>query len=308
MTAVLIALLLVVGVAAALGLWVSRRAHALPPNAPRRFVAEKQRQPGKQVLACLGDSITHGRASFSWVDLLAERVGPRGAQVINAGLTSDLAYSARQRLPEVIACEPDAVVVLVGTHDVLATTSLEREARYRKTKQLPPVQLTREWYREHLNGIVTDLRQRTRARIALCSLPMLGEKLDSPINQRVREYNEVVREVAREHVLMYLPVHEDLTRFLEKERGAAGRDLGDSGWPLVKTLLQHYLLRMDWNRVADANGYFLCTDGIHLNRRAGERIADLVQAFLLAQGLLEDPVEAAQPPASGERREEPTRG
>jgi lysophospholipase L1-like esterase len=308
MTAVLIALLLVVGTAAALGFWVSRRANALPSNSPRRFVDEKQRQPGKHVLACLGDSITHGGASFCWADLLAERVGPRGTQVINAGVNSDLAYNARQRLPEVIACEPDAVVVLVGTNDVLATTSLEREARYRKEKQLPPVQLTREWYREHLNGIVTDLRQRTRARIALCSLPMLGEKLDSPINQRVREYNEVVREVAREHVLMYLPVHEDLTRFLEQERRAAGRELGDGTWPMVKSVLQHYLLRMDWDRVADANGYFLCTDGIHLDRRAGERIADLVQAFLLAQGLLVDPVEEARPPASVERREEPTRG
>jgi lysophospholipase L1-like esterase len=288
MTAVLVTVLLVLLVSAGLFVLLVRRMNALPPNTPRRFLDEKQRQPGKKVVACLGASITQGQLSFSWVNLLAERVATWGVQVVNAGVNGDLAYNARQRLPEVIACQPDAVVVLVGTNDILAATSPEAEARYRKEKQLP-AKPTREWYREHLEGIVTELRGRTQARVALCSLPMLGEKLDSPVNQQVRAYNDVIRQVARDNALMYLPIYEDLTRYLQQERGANGREFQLSTGLVFKAAAQHHLLRKDWDRVAEANGFFLCTDGIHLDRRAGERVADLVQAFLLAQGMMPEP-------------------
>src|SRR5690242_1302903 len=95
--------------------YAAAQAQRAPANAPRRFA----RDPAKKTVACLGASIVHGRMSADVVAALAARLGDE-YQVVNAGVNGDLAYNARQRLPDVIACEPDYVVVLVGTNDVLA--------------------------------------------------------------------------------------------------------------------------------------------------------------------------------------------
>lgn len=260
--------------------FTGRQTMALPDNTPARFVAEHRREPGEQVVVCLGASITHGRLSASWVELLAQRLRPRGFRLVNAGINGDLAYNARRRLPDVIACQPDAVVVLVGTNDVLAGYSPRGEARYR-SKALP-TRPTIAWYRENLQGIVSELKQRTRARIALCALPMLGEDLSAPINQRLREYNTVVREVTEQEQVTFVPVYDVLAQELAAHRPSGGHGFNPDGlWPLIKAMLLRFVLGWSWGRIAASNGYLLLTDGIHLDDRAAARLADLVEGFLL---------------------------
>jgi len=276
----LILLVLVAGVAGA-GIFALRQAARLPDNAPARFLAEGQRRPGARVVVCLGASITHGRVSENWVDLLGARLGP-GLQFVNAGVNGDLAYNARLRLPDVIACEPDMVVVLVGSNDAMASSDPKLEARYRRLKGLP-VTPTKAWYRENMEAIVSELKQRTKAKIALCSLPMLGDVPESEANRKVREFNEVLREVAERHQAAYVPVNEELTRLLQQERGAGGRPFDFTNGPMLKAVLQRYLLGMDWDRIAAANGYLFNTDGIHLSRRAGEIVARLVEEAIVRE-------------------------
>src|SRR5262245_41482522 len=112
--------------------YAGRRAEQPPENNPRRFVKRARRRPGAKVVACVGASIVHGRVSYNFVDALERRLEAGGFQLVNAGVNGDLAYNARQRLDEVIACQPDFVIVLVGTNDVLATMSPRHERRYRR--------------------------------------------------------------------------------------------------------------------------------------------------------------------------------
>src|SRR4029079_19398693 len=102
---------------------------------------------------CLGASIIHGRVSANIVDVLDARLSGDGFQFVNAGLNGDLAYNALSRLPGVIACRPDLVVVLVGTNDILSTLSRRNQAFYRRAKKLP-LSPNIAWYRENLQAIV----------------------------------------------------------------------------------------------------------------------------------------------------------
>ncbi len=231
-------------------------------------------------MVCLGASIIHGRMSFNVVDLLAERLGS-GYQLVNAGVNGDLAHNARLRLPEVIACQPDAAVVLVGTNDVIASLSPRSERRYRRMKKLPE-RPTKAWYRDNLLGIVTALRRETPARVAVCSLPVLGEALDAEPNRRAAEYGAVAREIASQEGIAYLPVHEDTSAVVRAERPGGGRAFEDRPGLVLGAMVERQVLGRSFDAIGARNGFVLLTDGIHLNRRAATLVADRFEAFVRA--------------------------
>ncbi|HKP61259.1 MAG TPA: GDSL-type esterase/lipase family protein [Polyangiales bacterium] len=250
------------------------KAQARPLQSPARF----QRQAGKRVVACLGASMIHGRVSFDLVSALEERLGT-SFQVVNAGVNGDLAWNARQRLPSVVECDPDYVIVMVGSNDVMASLNPTAEARYRRAKKLP-VRPSLDWYRENLRGIVIELRSRTRAKLAVCSLPPLGEVLDARANRSLAQYNEVVREVAHENGCDYLPVHETLRDALASAAPPEAKPYDGSPWPLVRAIFDRYVLGLPLEAISARQGYALLTDGIHLGARAGELVVDRFEAFV----------------------------
>jgi lysophospholipase L1-like esterase len=72
-------------------------------------------QPG-QKLVCLGDSIT--AAAQGYVSILQKRLGPKGIEVINAGVGGDKTPQALARLQsDVLDRKPDAVSVFLGAND-----------------------------------------------------------------------------------------------------------------------------------------------------------------------------------------------
>jgi len=76
-----------------------------------------------------------------------------------------------QRLDEVIACQPDVVMLLIGTNDVIGTIDQRWEAMYRRRQKIPRTP-TLDWCQECVDAILTRLQSDTSARIALLDLPM----------------------------------------------------------------------------------------------------------------------------------------
>jgi lysophospholipase L1-like esterase len=70
--------------------------------------------------------------SADYLALLRARLGSDGYEFVNAGINGNLAWNVLQRLDEVVACRPDAVTLLVGTTDVLATFGPAWEPMYRR--------------------------------------------------------------------------------------------------------------------------------------------------------------------------------
>jgi lysophospholipase L1-like esterase len=76
------------------------------------------------VVAFLGSSSTAGKGqAFDWIGELERRPSNKGFRFYNFGVGGDLAYNALQRLPDVLCCRPEKVVVWVGANDVLAWVS-----------------------------------------------------------------------------------------------------------------------------------------------------------------------------------------
>ena len=250
-----------------------------PPGSPAD-VLRTGRAPGTRTLVvCVGDSITHGVASASYVDRLRARLGQDGFAIVNAGINGNLAWNVLQRLDDVVACRPDAVILLVGTNDVLGTLGPGWESMYRRQQHIPATP-TLAWYRENLRATLGRLSAETGARVAVLDLPPIGEDLGSPTNDLVRRYNAAIRELAAEAGATVLPLHDRLAALLPPDHAPPPFD--GTRRLMGVALARRAVLRQPWDDVSAAAGLTLLTDGVHLNGRAADVIADIVEGWLTA--------------------------
>jgi acyl-CoA thioesterase I len=246
-------------------------------DTPEAFLQAGRRPGATTLVVCAGDSITQGQVSANYVNRLVAEWEPRGHQFVNAGINGQLAYNIAQRLDAIIACRPDVVTLLVGTNDVNAGFDDDWEQRYRKQQHLP-VAPTMEWYREHIEAILTRLGDETDARVAVIEIPILGEDLSSRMNGLVDAYNAELRAAATAHGVPCLPLNAELRAALPA--GHQPMPYEGSVSLVAKAAMGHLLLRRSWDDVGRRNGLALLTDHIHLNDRAAGILAGLIGGFL----------------------------
>jgi lysophospholipase L1-like esterase len=230
-------------------------------------------------VVCLGCSITRGQVSVNYVKMLEGRTAEGSFTFTNAGVNGDLAYNALQRLDSVIELQPDVVTVLLGTNDANASLTEKNLRMMTRMKKLP-VWPTIDWYRENLTAIVNRLAKETSARLALLSLPVLGEELDSESVRRSAQYSAVVKEITEAHNLTYLPLNERQTTHLQTGRHMPGIPFQDGRTLSARAAMQHFILRRSFDSISRRRRLQLTTDMTHQNSRGAKMIADLIEKFL----------------------------
>lgn len=157
------------------------------------------RRAADLVVVAAGASMTQGTLGRDWVGDLRKRPEFRGYEFVNAGDNGDTSADLRERIDsDVVACDPDVVILLVGTNDVRDGVPLGE-------------------YRDNLTAIIERIGGKTSARIALMSLPPLGEDLDSEIDHRLRGYNAAIEEIATRTAVGHVPVNERFTGHLRNQ-------------------------------------------------------------------------------------------
>jgi acyl-CoA thioesterase I len=230
-----------------------------PSNDLRSYLQEHPVPAAERCVICAGDSLTHASFSGDYVSALRERLGDRGYAFVNAGVNGDTTADLLRRLDPVIACRPSAVTILIGTNDC-------------RSGPIEPA-------RANLAAILARLSRETQARVAVLSIPPLGEDLTSSANQRVAAYNALVRELAGAHGAVYLPLHETLCASIE--RAALPPSALEFNAALVLSVgMRRYLLGRGWDDIAHENGLAVLTDQLHTSERAAALIADLIARWL----------------------------
>ena len=241
-------------------------------------------EASRMIVACLGSSSTAGRGqAFDWIGELKRRPSNQRVRFYNFGVGGDLAYNALERLPEVVTCRPDKVVVWIGGNDVLALVSAKMRRFLRLSKRLPCAP-SPDWFRENIQKIAHRLKAETRASVGLCSLPPIGEDpesadpFQSELNRRIEEYSVIIREVAKQTTCAYLGIYEAL---LAQMRVSPGRALTSFRFlPFYRDAFRVLVLKKSPDEVARINGWRFHTDGVHLNSRGAMIAAELVQEFI----------------------------
>ena len=237
------------------------------------------------VVACLGSSSTAGQGqAFGWIDELSQR--PQNARFVfkNLGVGGDFAYDALQRVPAVVATNPERIVVLIGANDVLAMVFPNVQRILGGFMKRHPQEPTFEWFEENLAAMVAQLHAATRARIALSSLGPIGEAPNSTdpnqrrLNDLVTKFSATIKQVAEQYQFDYIPFYERLSAEIA---ASPGKELTRFRFlPIYRDTFGYFVLRKTSDEIGAANGWEFHVDGVHLNRRGGMILADLVQEFL----------------------------
>ena len=140
----------------------------------------------------------------------------------------DLSFNTVGLLDRVVALQPDRVIVLIGTNDIMASVFPNFRRFVRVWKRLSD-EPSPARFEENLYFIVRKLRRGANPRIGLSSLAPLGEDPDSrdPVQARLNDlittYNEIIANVASNGHTDYIPFNESFQRQLA--RAADGQSI-----------------------------------------------------------------------------------
>lgn len=96
-------------------------------NEPALVNLDRIAFPGARLVA-VGDSITADR--LGWAEILSTLISRRSnneAAVVNAGLSGSTSTDTVERLDTIVASDPDAVILMIGTNDVRAQKLLPHQ-------------------------------------------------------------------------------------------------------------------------------------------------------------------------------------
>ncbi len=233
-----------------------------------------------RTVVCLGDSITRGQISASYIDMLAERMGADGFQFVNGGVNNDLAYNILQRLDDFLELKPQFVTLLVGTNDILAQHTPYKGLGLRLLKRLPQ-KADYGWYCANLREIIRRIKIWTKAKIGLLSIPVIGEDLSSPAIEVVQKYNAAVFQIAMQEKISYLPVFERQVKYLKATRTKPeGRAYAHFMLMTGELMVARGLFHVDYETFSRRKGYHLVTDGVHFNQQGASLIAEEIENWL----------------------------
>jgi len=233
----------------------------------------------EKVVICLGDSLTHGNASFDYVHALALRLEPWGYTILNAGVNGELAWNLLQRAEDVVSVEPAFVVLLVGTNDARGSEDERAGARYVRRQALPQAP-DEDFFFDNYRLLLDKLETSETARTVLVTLPPLGERRGEPIDEVLDRFNEFIENEAQEREMACLPLgrvlHERLLSDAFEDTPAYEAQGAER--LVLKSLFRHYLLGWSWDRISSHFQMKLLTDMIHLNEASGSTLVDLIEA------------------------------
>ena len=151
MAIVFILVLIAVAITFAAAFFYVSKIISTPPKGRAEDFLSRNVKSDKKIIACIGDSLTHGNIGQNWIDYLRKEF-PNDV-FLNEGINANTAWQVIQRLDPILQCQPDLIILLIGTNDALGSFDINSGLRYKKNNELPEVP-TLEKYKEHLNELI----------------------------------------------------------------------------------------------------------------------------------------------------------
>ena len=232
----------------------------------------------KPVVVCCGDSITHGHIGYDWVSSLRDKDDSK--IYINAGINADLTWNLNQRLDDIIKHNPDYITILIGTNDAIGSQPVKLIQDYFiQTKNLPQVPSI-EWFEEQIEIFVKEVKENTTAKIAITTLPWLGEQKDASVINVIKNHNKIIKRIAVQYDLFILDL---FSKFKEQIASNDSIPYTTSEFRRLRGLravILYYIFGWSWTKIGKKYKLKLLCDHIHLNEKGGDLMEQIAKEFL----------------------------
>ena len=258
--------------------YVSSIIATLPKGTANNLLQTKPTKAGR-VIACIGDSLTHGNIGDCWVENL-RREFPEDT-FLNEGINGDVVWQVQQRIKPILACKPDAVIIMIGTNDAMASFDNDSGKRYKSNNKLPEVP-TFKSYQKLLPELIDSFSDVSK--IALCTIPPIGENKNSAVNNHVEKFNDFIELIVKNKNITLLPVSKLLWDDLSIRTYPFKSDYDPSFLPIMRRIfggtIHHYIFKKSWDDVAKSKGQWLLFDQIHLNQRGAKIVFNIAKKYI----------------------------
>ena len=258
--------------------YVSSIIATLPKGTAKNLLQTKPIKAGR-VIACIGDSLTHGNIGDCWVESL-RREFPEDV-FLNEGINGDVVWQVQQRIKPILDCKPDVVLLMIGSNDAMASFDNDSGKRYKHNNKLPEVP-TFKSYQKLLPELIDSLSDISN--IALCTIPPIGENKDSAVNNHVKKYNEFIELTAKNKNITLLPVSRFLWEDLSIRTYPFKSDYDPRSLPIIRRIFggifYHYIFKRSWDDVAKSKGQWLLFDQIHLGERGAKIVFKVAKKYI----------------------------
>ena len=271
-------IIIILGVFTLILIWLLygfRSLGELPLNNPKTYLKNK-RKDGKEIVVLIGDSLTHGNVQPSWVNSMRKKMG-ENFEFINAGINGETTNDVLNRINEILACDPNIATLLIGNNNLMG--SFERNERnYKKSKQV-------EW---SINGFENEYRMivkkliENNIKLAVSSLMSYGEEIGSDEFERTREYSKIIKKIADEFSLYYIPLFEEIEKYLIEKGGNTNlpKIENDSLIMLQNFMVKKILLKQSWDKISTDSRFKVTLDHIHFNNYSANLMESMVSEFI----------------------------
>lgn len=198
-------------------------------------------------------------------------------EFINAGINGETTNDVLNRINEILACDPNIATLLIGNNNLMG--SFERNERnYKKSKQV-------EW---SINGFENEYRMIVKKLIennitlAVSSLMSYGEEIGSDEFERTREYSKIIKKIADEFSLYYIPLFEEIEKYLIEKGGNSNlpKIENDSLIMLQNFMVKKILLKQSWDKISTDSRFKVTLDHIHFNNYSANLMESMVSEFI----------------------------
>lgn len=249
---------------------------ACPPKGRAIDFLQNPASKKGRIIACIGDSLTHGNIGDCWVERLRDEFP--ADTILNEGINGDVVWQVQQRVDSILSCKPDIVVLMIGSNDAMASFNANSGKRYMRNNKLSEIP-TFERYKKLLPELLDSLSGASK--VALCTIPPVGENPDSAVNQHVKMFNEFIELTAINKNISLIPVSRLLWNDLSLRAYPFRKDYDPKALPIIRRIyggmMHHYIFKKSWNDVAKSKGQWILFDQIHLNERGAKIVLDLVK-------------------------------
>ena len=253
-----------------------RKSWQLPNMAASTF--EVPQNNTKPVVVFCGDSITHGHIGYDWVSALRKKDDSK--IYINAGINADLTWNLNERVDNIIKHNPDYITILIGTNDAIGSQNIKHiQDYYVSTKGLPRLPHI-DWYRSELERFITTVTVQTDAKIAISTLPWLGEQSNAEIITVVKDHNDIIRLLSKKYNLTLIDLFKNFEDSIDSNNSVP---YTTTEWRRIRGLravILHYVFGWSWNRTGKKYRLKLLCDHIHLNEKSGAIFQNLMEDFI----------------------------
>ncbi len=222
-------------------------------------------------IVCFGDSLTWGKYGGSYVDALASLMPEH--TFINEGIGGNTVVNLLRRVEtDVIAHNPNAVLIMVGGNDANSFLYPPTRPYYTKVQQLTDGFVSPEQFQQTYRELLTVLQ----AHHVLTLVALEPAEYSPQQVENLERYNALAAETAAALNIPVLDLHAGLLPDTVKDRAPIGIEFiltigarTKKGWN-------------DYETVRVRDGFTYTFDGLHFTPDGAKRAAALIADFIRA--------------------------